>query len=529
MLDLPFRPDRARPEPVFRQLEAYLRGLIEAGRLAPGTKLPATRELATSLGLSQSTVSQAYDALVVDGSLTAHVGQRTFVAARPTAARVPRTSHPPESGRSFAWPGLFALRARMLELPRGMLPPKGYPPIRFDFRGGQVATDALPVDDVRRAFARAIARSLPALAVHLDPLGWLPLRREIVRYLVARGIECQPSDIAVVNGAQQAVDATAHALIDPGDTVVMEQPGYFGAALAFTACQSNLVGVGVDEQGLKTAELARVLQARRVKLVYTTPAAQCPTGAVMGDARRRELLALADEYQVPIFEDDYDSELRFNGAPIPALKRLDDSGQVIHAGTFSKVLFPTLRVGFVVAARPLLEKMVLARVSADFATGAVPQAALAALLRSGVLARHVRRMRRLYAERQRAMLDALARHMPAGARWSAPPGGHMLWLRLPAVDPDRVFYDAAAEGIAYTRGEVFHFDGRGTDCLALSFANLTPPRIADGVALFAAVVRRQVALGRRRSRSARGPGSEQRRTRRAPGDGGTVDAVGTRG
>ena len=168
-------------------------------------------------------------------------------------------------------------------------------------------------------------------------------------------------------------------------------------------------------------------------------------------------------------------------------------------------------------------------VSADFATGAVPQAALAALLRSGVLARHVRRMRRLYAERQRAMLDALARHMPAGARWSAPPGGHMLWLRLPAVDPDRVFYDAAAEGIAYTRGEVFHFDGRGTDCLALSFANLTPPRIADGVALFAAVVRRQVAPGRRRSRSARGPGSEQRRTRRAPGDGGTVDAVGTRG
>ena len=207
----------------------------------------------------------------------------------------------------------------MLELPRGMVLPKGSASIRFDFRGGQVATDALPVDDVRRAFARAIARSLPALAVHLDPLGWLPLRREIVLHLVARGIECRPSDVAVVNGAQQAVDAAAHALLDPGDTVVMEQPGYFGAALAFTACESNLVGVGVDEQGLKTAELARVLQARRVKLVYTTPAAQCPTGAVMSEARRRELLALADEYQVPIFEDDYDSELRFLGAPIPAL------------------------------------------------------------------------------------------------------------------------------------------------------------------------------------------------------------------
>jgi 2-aminoadipate transaminase len=168
---------------------------------------------------------------------------------------------------------------------------------------------------------------------------------------------------------------------------------------------------------------------------------------------------------------------------------------------------------------------VLARVSADFATGAVPQAALAALLRSGMLARHVRRMRRLYAERQRAMLDALARHMPAGTKWSAPPGGHMLWLRLPAVDPDRVFHDAAAEGIAYTRGEVFHFDGRGTEYLALSFANLTPLRIADGVALLAAVVRRQVAPGRGRSRAGRGATAGRRETR----PGGTIDAVGTRG
>ena len=508
---------------MFRQLEGYLRGLVEAGRLASGTKLPATRELAASLGLSRSTVSQAYDALVGDGALTAHVGQGTFVAARPTVAGVPRPSHPIENGRSFAWSGLFALRARALELPRGMSLPKGSPPIRFDFRGGQVATDALPVDEVRRAFARAIARDLPALAGSLDPFGWLPLRREIVRHLVARGIDCQPGDVAVVNGAQQAVDAAAHALLDPGDTVVMEQPGYFGAALAFTACQSNLVGVGVDEQGLRTAELARVLQARRVKLLYTTPASQCPTGALMTEPRRRELLALADEHQVPILEDDYDSELRFHGAPVRALKTLDRSGQVVHAGTFSKVLFPTLRVGYVVAARPLLEKMVLARMTADFATAAVPQAALALLLRSGVLARHVRRMRRLYAERQRAMLDALARHMPAGTSWSAPPGGHMLWLRLPAVDPDRVFHDAAAEGIAYVRGEVFHFDGRGTDCLALSFANLTPPRIADGVSLFAAVVRRQVTGSRS------GQSTAARRNGARRGQGGRVDAIGTRG
>src|SRR5262249_34086469 len=193
---------------------------------------------------------------------------------------------PAETGRSLAWAGRFAPRARALELPRGIALPKGSPPIRFDFRGGQVASDALPVDEVRRAFARAIARDLPALASHLDPFGWLPLRREIVRHLVARGIECQPEDVAVMNGAQQAGDAAAHALLDPGARGVREQRGSFGAALAFTACQSNLVGVGVDEQGLRTGELARVLQARRVKLVYTTPASQCPTGALMAETRR---------------------------------------------------------------------------------------------------------------------------------------------------------------------------------------------------------------------------------------------------
>src|SRR5262249_50129010 len=219
---------------------------------------------------------------------------------------------PAETGRSLAWAGRFAPRARALELPRGIALPKDSPPIRFDFRGGQVATDALPVDEVRRAFARAIGRDLPALARHLDPFGWLPLRHEIVRHLVARGIDCRPEDVAVVNGAQQAADTAAHALLERGDTVVMEQPGSFGAPLAFTACQSNLVGVGVDEQGLRTAELARVLQARRVKLVYTTPASQCPTGALMAEPRRRELLALADEHQVPILDDHYDSNLRFH-------------------------------------------------------------------------------------------------------------------------------------------------------------------------------------------------------------------------
>jgi len=504
MLDLAFTPDRHSGEPVYQQLESYLRGLIQAERLAPGTKIPASREVAAAMGVSRNTVSQAYEELIAEGLLTAHVGQGTFVAPAPPVDATRLASADRARSRGFVWSGLLALRARTLTLPAGFRPPRTSRPIRFDFRGGQIATDALPARELARAFATVLERPLDDVARQKDVYGWPPLRREIARYLVERGIACEPGDVVVVNGAQHAIDLTARVLLDPGDTVVVEQPGYFGATLAFTAAQANVVGVGVDDEGMRTDELARVLRARRVKLVYTTPAAHSPTGAVMSDARRRMLLALADEHQTPIFEDDYDSELRYEGAPVPALKTMDAAGQVIYAGTFSKVLFPGLRVGYVVAARPLLEKMVLARWNGDVETSVLPQAALALLLARGGLERHVRRMRKLYAARLAAMLDALAEHMPPDAEWTTPRGGHSVWLQLPpGADPESIMHAALDAGIAYTPGNVFFADGRGDDAMALTFAATTPAAIRDGIAALGAIVQRHVRP-RRKSSSQRG-------------------------
>jgi DNA-binding transcriptional MocR family regulator len=496
VLDLVFTPDRTRAEPVYRQLGAHLRGLIAADRLPRGGKLPATRELAAALGVSRNTVTQAYEDLIAEGVLAAHVGQGTFVAARPASAPPPEAR--PAAPRGFVWSGLFARRARALAVPEGLARTRDT--IRFDFRGGQVATDALPARELGRALGRAAAR-LDTLARDPGPLGWPPLRREIARYLVGRGIACEPADVAVVNGAQQAIDLVARVLLDPGDTVVIEQPGYFGASLAFAACQAHLVGVGVDAEGLRTDELARVLRGRHAKLVYVTPAAQSPTGAVMSDARRRALLALADEHQTPVLEDDYDSELRYEGAPVAALKTLDAAGQVIYAGTFSKVLFPGLRVGYVVAARPLLEKLALARWNTDVETSVLPQAALADLLAAGGLERHLRRVRKVYAARLAAMLAALEGAMPAATSWTRPRGGHAVWLTLPpGAEPEALRRAAGAAGIAYTPGTVFHCDGRGEESLYLSFANLPPAAIAEGIARLGALVRRSLGRshGRRR-------------------------------
>jgi DNA-binding transcriptional MocR family regulator len=337
------------------------------------------------------------------------------------------------------------------------------------------------------------------------PYGLTALRREIARYLVARGIGCDTADVAVVNGAQQAIDLAARVLLDPGDSVVLEQPGYFGARVAFTACQANVIGVDGDAEGLVTDDHARVLRARRVKLIYTTPAAQSPTGVVMSDGRRRALLTLADEHQVPILEDDYDSELRYEGPPIAALKTLDRAGQVLYVGTFSKVLFPGLRVGYVVAAAPLLEKMMVARWNADVTTNVVAQAALAQLLATGGLTRHLKRVRTVYAARLNAMLGALAASMPDGVTWTRPRGGHAVWLTLPAgIDADALHQSALDAGLHYTPGDVFCGEGRGNRHLALSFANHTPAAIAAGVGVLGELIQRRLEpgpLGKRSTRS----------------------------
>jgi len=489
VLEIAFRPDRTSDVPLPRQLADHVATLIDTGRLAAGTKLPATREVATAASLSRKSVAGAYEILAGRGLVTAHVGQGTFVARRPVDGAMPAAPTAP-APRAFAWSGLFA-RGAGAPLPPALLRSAlgTYP---FDFRGGRIDPASLPLQDLRWAFGRPFETRarLQAVATHADPFGWPPLRREIARHLTARGVACDAGDVVVVSGLQQAIDLTARLLVDPGDAVVMEQPGYFGAALAFAGRGADLIGVDVDDEGLDTDRLARILRVRRAKLAYVTPATQCPTGVPMSPRRREALMALADEHQLPIFEDDYDCELRYAGPTLPALKARDPGGHVIHAGTFSKSLFPSLRLGYVVAARPLLDRLVAARLVADFGSSAVAQAALATLLATRGLERHVRHMRRIYAARLAALDAALSREMPEDTRWVTPRSGLLVWVALPPrTDPDRLQQAALARGVACTRGDVFHHDGRGDDHIVLSFAALDADAIAEGIARLGAAVR----------------------------------------
>jgi GntR family transcriptional regulator/MocR family aminotransferase len=497
MLELAFRPDRAQTEPVYRQLASHVRALVESGRLREGQKLPASRELASALGLSRNTVNQAYEVLADARVVRAHVGQGTFVGGigrggfGARAARERGADGDEEPG--LAWESLLAPpppRVRALEAEGAADPAPG-----LDLRGGRVDPAALPVAALRRAFGRALG-ALPRLANRLDPQGYEPLRAAIAAGLVARGVRAQAVDVVVVAGAQEALDLLARALLEPGDAAALEEPGWFGARLAFAARGAHLVPVAVDARGLRTDALARVLRSRRVKLVYTTPAVQAPTGVALAPERRAELLALAAEHQCAIVEDDYDSELRLGGAQDPALARDDRGGRVVLVGTFSKALFPALRVGYVVAPPPVVRRLSALAGAAHFGGSALVQAALAELLASGALERHVRRMRRLYAERLDAVLAAVAASFPAGTRCARPAGGTCVWIELPPGSDATAIAAAAREaGLALAPADAFRLEPGGPPALALGFAAASAAELATGVARLGSLVSRAPSRG----------------------------------
>lgn len=498
MLDLAFRPDPGAAAPLYRQLADFLSALIAAGRLPPGERVPPSRELAEDLGLSRNTVSRAYETLAAAGLLQGHVGRGSFVSALGRPAAALRQAGPGPTPPGFAWQALFARSARDLRPPAGLRAPKPGEALRFDFRPGQVDAAALPLAALQAAWQRALGGHLRAHANDVDLQGEPALRAAIARALGGRGIACGPQDVLVTAGAQQALDLVARTLVEPGDTVAIEDPGYFGAALSFQAAGAHLVGVGVDAEGLRVDELARVLRGRRVKLLYATPAAQSPTGVALSPARRAALLELAHREQLPILEDDYDGELRLSGPVAPALKTEDARQQVIYVGTFSKALFPGLRLGYLVAARALLGALALQRFAASFQPSLVDQLALVELLSTDTLERHLRKVRRRHAERARVLRAALAEALPAGARIGHPTGGSSVWVELPHdVDGSALAVAARERGIAYAPGEAFRLEGDGPPCLLLSFAVESPDAIQRGVAELGRLVHAAQARGRR--------------------------------
>lgn len=489
--------DRDSAAPLHRQLYRGLREAILTKRLAPGERLPASRVLAVELGVSRNTVQEAFRQLWAEGYLDGKVGAGTYVAQtlpddhlraarRPETrggARDPAPTEARLSRRGAAQAAYFADMdfPRLLESRRA----------GRAFVAGTPALDAFPFDLWGRLTARHARNLRPEQLEYQDAAGYPPLRAAIADYLRdARGVRCAPEQVILTAGAQQAMTLAAHLLLDPSEAAWVEDPGYFGVRGALLAAGARLVPVPVDGEGVDVT--AGETLCPEARLACVTPAHQMPLGVAMSLTRRLALLEWARRSGAYILEDDYDGEYRYAGRPLASLQGLDRDGRVLYLGTFSKVLFPALRTGYLVVPEALVDNFRTARFFADFHGGLLEQAVLTDFLREGHFTRHIRRMRQLYAERQNVLLET-ARAELGGLLDVAPAdtGMHLLGWLPPGCDDGDAFARAAAHGVSTVPLSRLLLNPGGDGkrgALMLGYAAVPPDEIRRGVRTLAAAL-----------------------------------------
>ena len=436
----PLPLNRQAASPLHRQLYEELRALILSGRLAPGSKLPSTRLLAAEHGVSRNTVLQAFDQLMGEGYIEGRRGAGSFVS-RDLPHRPARTSAASSAVRPLR--GISA-RGHAIGVKHGRQEPLPIP-----FAPGSPDVAAFPADLWARLVARSWRRLTVADYAAGDRAGYQPLRAAIADYLGAeRAVRCSADQVLIFSGIRQAIDLTLRVLADSGDAVWMEEPGYRGVRATLKAAGCRAVPVPVDSEGLSVMAGARL--APRPRLICISPSHQYPLGITMSLARRLELLAYARRVRAWVLEDDYDSEFRYSGRPLAALQGLDDGGGVLYAGSFSKAMFPALRLGYLVVPEPLVESFRRARAALDDYPGPGLQPALAAFMQGGYFGSHVRQMRRRYAGRQAALIASAQAYLRGSLEVEPDPAGLHLIARLApplAQRMDDLDVERAAAGV----------------------------------------------------------------------------------
>lgn len=474
--------------PLYRQIYRAIREMILGGRLLAEDQLPVSRILARDLGVSRNVVLIAYEQLIAEGYAVGRIGSGTFVSAMIPDGII-RTAAPRhgEPLRRATLPRLSQYAQRIVAAPDSDAPIQS-PTVRlrYDFAYYLASAEDFPADLWRRLLARRLrALELDYSTVQGDP----GLRQEIANYLRrSRAVDCETDQVLLVNGSQQALDLVARVLLDRGDGVVMEDPHYQGAREIFHAVGARILPVPVDREGIQIGRLPR---KGRVRLAYVTPSHQFPTGAILPLDRRLALLSWAERTGTYILEDDYDGEFRYEGRPVEAVQALDRSGRVIYTGTFSRILFPSLRMGYLVMPRSLAKALSRAKWISDRHTSFLQQAALADFMREGYLDRVVRRMRVRNASRRQTLLRAIEKYFGDTVEIrGAAAGMHVLahFREVRGSETGRLIAEAAAAGVGVYASAPYYLRPPERCELVLGYGSMPELDITAGICILAAVV-----------------------------------------
>jgi GntR family transcriptional regulator/MocR family aminotransferase len=468
------------PIPLYRQLYERLRAEILGGQLEAGARLPSTRTLASTLGVSRNTTALAYELLLLEGYIESRVGDGTRVAHlehgqslhATRKKRIIKGAEPQQTQLSRRGQLLVTVSSARESVNRACTEL---------FRVGQPDVAYFPYETWARLVAKHARRSLQAVSLYQDAQGYAPLREAIAAHIgITRGVHCSPEQVVITAGSQGALDLVARVLLDPGDVAWVEEPGYQGARGSLLAAGAQLVPVPVDGEGIDVAVGQRLRPDARLAIV--TPSHQFPGGVTMSLQRRMALLAWARDADAWIVEDDYDSEYRFSGRPLEALYGLDNARRVLYIGTFSKVLFPSLRLGYLVAPPELLNGLLAARRFTDVHPPPLEQMALADFIAEGHFIRHLRKMRQIYLERRNTLIDALRRELADLLDVVVPEAGMHLIAWLPAnMSTQTVARLIAEHGLDISLASQFSQCPPVREGLLLGFAGTPPEELRAGV------------------------------------------------
>ncbi|MBS1841968.1 MAG: PLP-dependent aminotransferase family protein [Acidobacteria bacterium] len=492
--------------PLYIQLRDQLRALVHAGDLRPGDRIPASRELATMLGVHRTTVANAYAELESEGLIQGHVGRGTFIKGNGNGLKITPPAPPVLNGADgIRWELLFADERGDEVLSRLTA---SAPVDSLSFVMARPAPEHFPIDELQIC-VNAVLRREATDVLNLGPSdGYGPLKEALIELLRQEGLTVRDENLLVTDGCQQSLDLISKAFVRPGDSVILENPAYPGAVSIFGGARARCLGVPVQTHpepggslGIDLEALEATLAANRVKLMVLTPDFQNPTGASIPLASRRKILEMAARYQVAIVEDHIYARLHNREERIPSLKQLDRSNIVIHIDSFAKVAFPGLRVGWIVGPPAAVERLRQVKQTTDLHTDQLAQATLAEFLRRGLFTKHLAKMRKVYASRLRALDEALRKHMPEGTRWTIPDGGMCTWLELPlGFDASELLIHAKERSVLFAPGRYFYVQGPQPNTLRLGFASLDEKQIARGVSTLADILRAEM---RKRERGVR--------------------------